>query len=185
MTNPTVSAVGKIVDATVSVKSGKMRVTIETDRPIDGEVLNCLSAVSNLKIDIKEYRPKRTLDANAYMWVLLDKLSAVLRVPKTDIYRSLIRDIGGNSEIVCVRESAVDKLCEAWERNGIGWQTERFPSKLRNCTNVVLYYGSSTYTSEQMALLLDRVIEECRWQNIETATPDEIANMKSLWATER
>ena len=66
-------------------------------------------------------------------------------------------------------------------RNGIGWQTERFPSKLPGCVNVILYYGSSTYDSAQMSVLIDRIVEECKLQNIPTATPDEIENMKSLW----
>lgn len=61
-------------------------------------------------LEIKEYRERRSLDANAYCWVLLDKLSAVMGKPKTEIYRDYIREIGGNSETVCVVNSATAAL---------------------------------------------------------------------------
>ena len=63
-----------------------------------------------IDIQIDKHRQRRSLDANAYCWVLLDKLAAVLRKPKTEIYRELIREVGGNSETVCCVEKAVDKL---------------------------------------------------------------------------
>lgn len=171
---------GRLVNASVGIQSGKPQITLETDETISGDILDEI-AKGDISIEIKPYRAKRSLDANAYCWVLLDKLSATLKIPKTEIYRILIRDIGGNSEVICVMESAADKLCDGWMRNGIGWQTERFPSKLPGCVNVILYYGSSTYDSAQMSALIDRIVEECKLQNIPTATPDEIENMKSLW----
>lgn len=171
---------GRLVNASVGIQSGKPQITLETDETINGDILDEI-AKGDISIEIKPYRAKRSLDANAYCWVLLDKLSATLKIPKTEIYRILIRDIGGNSEVICVMESAADKLREGWMRNGIGWQTERFPSKLPGCVNVILYYGSSTYDSAQMSALIDRIVEECKLQNIPTATPDEIENMKSLW----
>ena len=171
---------GRLVNASVGIQSGKPQITLETDETITGDMLDSL-AKGEISVEIKPYRAKRSLDANAYCWVLLDKLSEALRLSKSEIYRMLIRDIGGNSEVICVLESAADKLCEGWMRNGIGWQTERFSSKLPGCVNVILYYGSSTYDSTQMSVLIDRVVEECKIQNIQTATPEEIANMKSLW----
>lgn len=126
-------------------------------------------------------RKKRSLDCNAYFWVLLDKLSAVLHKPKTEIYRDYIKDIGGNSETVCVPTKAVEKLRDGWEHNGLGWQTDTMPSKLAGCTNVILYYGSSTYDSSQMSRLVDFAVEDCKAQGIDTATPEELARLKEAW----
>ena len=137
----------------------------------------------NYEIDRKP--KKRSLDANAYFFVLADKLSAALNIPKAEIYRGYIKEIGGVSETVCVKREAVDKLCDSWERNGLGWQTDTMPSKIHGCTNVVLYYGSSTYNTEQMSRLINLVVEDCKVQGIETKTPDEIANMLSLWGEAR
>jgi hypothetical protein len=87
--------------------------------------------------------------------------------------------------MVCVKNEAVERLCEGWRHNGLGWQTDIVPSKLKGCTNVILYYGSSTYNTEQMSRLINLIVEDCKIQGIETRTPEEIANMLSLWESER
>lgn len=133
------------------------------------------------KLTVKEHRERRSLDANAYCWVLLDKLAEKLSLPKTDVYRRFIREIGGNSETVCVVEKAADKLCDGWHHNGIGWQTERMTSKIDGCVNVILYYGSSTYDTKQMSRLIDMVVEECKEHGIETLTPMELDRLKDRW----
>ena len=140
-----------------------------------------MNGLDKLSIEIKPYRARRSLDANAYAWVLIDKLAEKLNESKENIYREYIKHIGGNSEIVCIKNNAVERLCEGWSKNGIGWQTDTFPSKLEGCTNVILYYGSSTYDSSQMTRLLDLIIQDCKQQGIPVETPDEIARLKSLW----
>lgn len=133
------------------------------------------------EVTASKKKKRRSLDANAYCWVLLDKLAAVLNRPKEEIYRQYIREIGGNSEIVCVVNAAVEKLCFGWERNGIGWQTETMPSKLEGCTNVILYYGSSTYDTAQMSRLINLIVEDCKAQGIETMTPYELDALIGRW----
>ena len=132
-------------------------------------------------VEIKEYRARRSLDANAYCFVLLDKLSVALGESKEELYRNYIKEIGGNSEVVCVLDSAVDKLRQGWEHNGLGWQTETFPSKIEGCTNVVLYYGSSIYDTAQMSRLIDLIIQDCKACGIETLPPERLAAMVEQW----
>ncbi len=81
------------------------------------------------KYEVKEYKEKRSLDSNAYCWVLLGKLQDKLDIPKEEIYRDLIKNIG-SYEIVPVKNEAVDKFRQAWSKNGIGWITETMNSKL-------------------------------------------------------
>jgi hypothetical protein len=140
-----------------------------------------MNGCEKLSIEIKPYRARRSLDANAYAWVLMDKLAEKLNESKENVYREFIKNIGGNSEIVCVKNSALDRLRDGWSKNGIGWQTDTFDSKIEGCTNVILYYGSSTYDTAQMSRLIDNVVQDCQAVGIETRTPDEIANMLSLW----
>lgn len=131
-----------------------------------------------LTVDNK--RKHRSLDANAYCWVLIGKLSEKLRIPPEEIYRSLIKEVG-SYEVACVQEKAADTLERLWRSNGIGWQTERLESKLEGCVNVILYYGSSQYDTRQMSRLIDLVVAECEAQGIETRTPEELAQLVSLW----
>lgn len=134
------------------------------------------------EVTIKEFRERRSLDANAYCWVLLDKLAEFLREPKEKIYRDYIKEIGGNCEVVCVLDSAVDKLRRGWERNGLGWLTDTAKSKIDGCTNVVLYYGSSAYDGRQMSRLVDMIIQDCRGCGIETLPPERLAAMVEEWS---
>ena len=75
---------------------------------------------------------------------MVDDVDQATGIPKTEVYRKVIREIGGVAEIVCVRTEAVDKFREGWEAHGLGLQTDVIPSKIEGCTNVVVYYGSST-----------------------------------------
>ena len=83
-----------------------------------------------IDIQIDKHRQRRSLDANAYCWVLLDKLAAALHKPKGEIYRELIREVGGNSETVCCVEKAVDKLVQLWGKNGLGGPPMWWTAKL-------------------------------------------------------
>lgn len=150
---------------------------------LDGCKTEEIEKLDNCEVDvvIKKYRKKRSLDANAYFWLLLDKLSVMVNLPKENIYKGYIRQIGGNNDVVCIQDKAVEKLCSGWNNNGIGWITDTFPSKIENCTNVILYYGSSTYNSYQMSRLIDFVIQDCKAQGIETMPPDKLEQLLSSW----
>lgn len=98
------------------------------------------------QLELREYRQKRSLDANAYAWTLIGKLAAETRIPKEEVYREAIRNIGGNCEVIPIRSKAVKKFMEAWSKNGIGWQCEDMgDSKFPGYRNLYVYYGSSVY----------------------------------------
>ena len=173
---------GKIVGANIDFKTNKPLLMLEVNERNDFEqIVDDLKDKDKLSIEVKPYRERRSLDANAYFFVLADKLAEKLNTTKEEIYRNAIKEIGGVSETVCVKNAAVERLCEGWHNNGLGWQTDTFPSKIEGCTNVILYYGSSTYDKAQMSRLLDLVIEECKLQGIPVETPNQIAEMKSRW----
>jgi hypothetical protein len=173
---------GKIVGANIDFRTNKPQLLLEINELNDFKcIVDDLKDKEKLSIEVKPYRQKRSLDANAYFWVLCDKLAEKLHKGKTEIYREYIKDIGGVSETVCVKNAAVQRLCDGWSKNGIGWQTETFESKLEGCTNVVLYYGSSTFSTSQMSALLDLIIQDCHDQGIVTETPNQIAEMKARW----
>ena len=173
---------GQIMGSSIDFVTGKAKLELSINEKHDFKALvNDMGQVEKLSIEIKPYRKKRSLDANAYCWTLLDKLAEKMGESKETIYRQYITNIGGNSEIVCVKNNAVDRLCQGWRRNGIGWQTETFDSKINGCTNVILYYGSSVYDTAQMSRLIDLVVQDCKEPGIPTATPNEIENLKSMW----
>lgn len=172
----------KIVDCTLDFKTGQPKVTFainEKNAFLQG--FDELKECEKLSLEVKPYRERRSLDANAYAWTLIHKLAEKMNISPEAVYREAIRNIGGVSEVVCVLDDAVDKLRSGWSHNGIGWQTDTFPSKLEGCTNVILYYGSSVYDTAQMSRLIDLIVQDCEAVGIETKTPDELAKLKALW----
>ena len=159
---------------------GEWEVTFSTKEDLSGLYDDLKDLPVN--VEIKKAANKRSRDANALAWVLIDKLSEKTHIGKTEIYRNAIREIGGVSELVCVQDKAVERLRSGWEKNGIGWQTEVATSKLPGCTNVILYYGSSTYDTAQMSRLLDLLIQECEQQGIPTLR-DEADVLLGKWGT--
>lgn len=131
---------------------------------------------------LKKQGKRRSLDANAYAWYLLGKLAEVTRIPREEIYRHLIPEIGGNFEILPIRDCAVDAFIERWGHGRLGWVVDNLgPSKLAGYTNLCAYYGSSVYDTAQMSRLIDLIVQECRQQDIETLGEREISLLKEEW----
>lgn len=131
--------------------------------------------------EIRAKKSLRSLDSNAYAWILIDKLAEATGIPKTDVYRNAVRDVGGNMEIVCVKAEAAPTLRKIWESRGIGWQSDENMSKLPGCVNVHLYYGSSTFDTAQMSRLIDNLIQDAKSVGIETLPPDKLKTMLEGW----
>lgn len=138
-------------------------------------------AGKDLKAEIKPFKAKRSISANAYAWTLINRLSEKLKITTTEIYKNAIRNIGGVSETICCQTKAVDNFRKVWESNGIGWQTEILDSKIEGCTNVICYYGSSEYDNEQMSRLIDNIVQDCKAVGIETMTPAELERLCDAW----
>ena len=146
------------------------------------KLIETLDESKEYTIEVKEKKKKRSLNSNSYAWVLLGKLAEKLRIPKTDIYRNYVKEIGGNTkDIVCVQDKALDKLRSAWESNGLGWVTDTLPSKIDGCTNVILYYGSSTYDVEQMSRLIQLIVQDCKQFGIPTYDREELDRLVQEW----
>lgn len=160
-------------------RDGKQRLTLE----LDGDFRDSFDALRDkpVEVEVKRWRKRRSLDANAYFWALCGKLAEATGQPREAIYREAIRNIGGNCETVCVLEAAAEKLRQGWEHNGLGWVTDTLPSKLPGCVNVLLYYGSSTYDTAQMSRLIDNIVQDCRAVGVETLTPEELARLTEEW----
>lgn len=170
--------IGHLIDL-VTGRNGRQRVTIE----LNGDFAETFDSLKDkvVSVDVKQYRERRSLDANAYCWVLVDKIAHERGLPKAEVYRQAIRDIGGVSDTLCMRTKAVDQFRRIWERNGLGYQTDIMASKIPGCTNVIAYYGSSVYDTKQMSALIDALVQDAQALGIETRTPEQLEQMKTDW----
>jgi len=129
--------------------------------------------------DVRRFYNKRSIDANAYAWVLCDKIAEAIRSTKENIYVEAVRQVGAFVDLH-VKDSEFVAARAAWHRNGLGWTTELIEQRSGYIT-FRAYYGSFIYNTQQMSRLIDWLIEEAQELGIETKTPDEVANMLSLW----
>lgn len=160
----------RIISINRDWKSGKFQIAFEMDRrpeEIQGDV----------RLIYKKWRNRRSLDANAYMWVLLQDMALQLDSTAEEIYEDMLqryglldRDESGYIPITMRADIDSSHLPGHWKldriRSTIAWKVY---FRIR---------GTSEYDTKEMSWFLDRVIEEAKSIGVETMTPDEIERLK-------
>ena len=141
------------------------------------ELDEALAKEKLLDVEIKVHREKRSLNANAYLWVLLSKLAEALNTNKDELYLLMLERYGIFTHII-VKPEAVDKVMQTWRtvRNLGGIHIGGKIGVQLQC-----YFGSSTYNTKEMATLIDGIVGECKEMGIEALPSDEIEAMKAEW----
>ena len=133
-------------------------------------------------LEVKEHKKKRSLDANAYAWVLINKIADALRITPKEIYRQAIQNVGGNYEVIPIKDEAANHFKQVWEAQGLGWHcVDMGKSKLQGFRNLRAYYGSSTFSVQQMQVFIDNLVQDCKALNIEVKSDEEIASLMGAW----
>ena len=132
----------------------KPLVTFELDT-VDGDWLDRIKD-KVLEITIEVFRKKRSLNANAYMWVLVGKIAEEIGVPEIEVYQKAILDVGVHRDWHGLTEEDETTLKALWARQGKGWFSERLDYE-PDGEHIILrtYYGSSVYNTKQMSRLID------------------------------
>ena len=151
--------IGQLRDLTLNRDGTQnITVTVKADFRQEFDKLNG----QELSIEIKKYRRRRSLDANAFCWALCADIGKAMTppLPKEDVYRKAIRDVGEYVPLP-IREDAIEAFAEKWSHNGVGWFAETIGnSKLPGYKLVFAYYGSSTYDTKQMSILIDHLVDD-------------------------
>jgi hypothetical protein len=142
-----------------------------------------LQGKERLTVEVKEFKAKRSLSANAYAWVLIHKLAEKLNLDSVEVYRQFIKELRVFKPIE-IKNDAVSTFIKAWSMHGLGWIAEEVDSGQDGFTIINAYYGSSTYNTRQMTKFIENIVNECKSEGIETKTPEEIAKITSLWKAE-
>lgn len=143
--------------------------------------LNELDLSKEYTLEMKQKKRNRSLDANAYFWKLIHQLAIKLDIAYMELYRFYIKDYGVYN-IVPIRQDAVKRWVENWEKNGSGWVCESIgKSKFQGYENIKCFFGSSTYNTKEMSRLIDAVVKDCKENGIETMTPSELERLKQEW----
>nr|DAY39451.1 MAG TPA: NinB protein [Caudoviricetes sp.] len=136
------------------------------------------------QFELKEYKEKRSLNANAYCWVLCDKIAKELSkegtvTTKEIVYKDAITQIG-SFEPMIIEEKAFENFERIWSRQGLGFIVQEV-SRKDKCIRVNCYYGSSTYNTKEMSLLIQLLVDLAKSLNIETKPEYEIKSLLERW----
>jgi hypothetical protein len=148
-----------------------VQVTFTTDR--DDNALNKLIKLIKSKVNFtfKKYREKRSLDANAYAWVLIGKIADVLREDKEKVYEYMLKHYGQSTLVSVANNVDVKSYFKHYEAVFMN----------DTHTEYLVMKGSSEYDTKEMSILIDGIVQEAKELGIETETPENLERMKSLW----
>lgn len=174
---------GIILKTDTDINTRKLKISLLVDIN-NKDVVEQLKNENKLCIELKKWRQKRSLDANSYCWVLCDKIAKELCkdgtiVTKEDVYKDAILQIGSFEPFI-VQEKTYMNFKRIWEKQGLGFLVQEV-SKKDKCIKVNCYYGSSTYNTKEMSLLIECIVELAKTLNIETKPQNEIDSLLKEW----
>ena len=166
---------GKIDDVTVSL-TGKPKLTLVINEKSD---LLCgyddLKDFEKLSIEIKPYREKRSLNANAYAWKLIGEIADIVRSSKDEVYLEMLRKYGQSELISVLSHIPIEQYVKYCDEVGESKLNGKMFKHYR------VYKGSSEFDTREMSILIDGIVGEAKELGIQTETPAELERMKSLW----
>lgn len=135
-----------------------------------------------VRVELREFHPHRSLNANAYAWELIDQIAARMALPKTDVYRAAIQDIGGVSITAEMETAAIPTFRRIWEHGHTGRQVVVVPGNTDPLTEIVrIYFGSSEYDTVQMSRLIDHLIQDAEALGIPTLPDPDREKLLNKW----
>lgn len=168
--------VGKFKSIAKDWMSGKWEITFETNENITGSIDKIKDKL--LRLTAKQYREKRSLDSNAYAWVLMQKIAEAIQSDKWSVYLMMLERYSRAFTHIIVKPDIVDRVKAEWRT-----VRELGEITVNGMTGIQLqcYFGSSTFDTKEMSVFIDGLVDECRQLGIETLPPEEIERMKREW----
>lgn len=155
-------------------------------------VLNIAVEVPNNKIDavLEKIRcgceisfvakhKNRSLNANAYMWVLCDQIAEIIQSTKEEVYRQAVMNVGVFAPI-CVKEVAYSHTKRVWESRGVGYILQDV-ARRSGWVLCNAYIGSSEYSSKEMSRLINELAQEAENVGIDTISSKEREELILKW----
>lgn len=167
---------GRIVGANIDFNTKKPTISFEINERNDFErMVDDLKDKEKLSIEVKPYREKRSLNANAYAWVLIGKIADKIRAGKDEVYLKCLKRYGQSDLISMLSTIPVGCYLKYYEEAGTAMLNGK------EFTHYRVFKGSSEFDTYEMSIFIDGVVSEAKDLGISTETPEELARMKSMW----
>ena len=155
---------GKLRDMTIN-RDGSQNVTVTVTSDF-AKAFDSLKG-KDLSIEIKKDSKGRSRDANSFCWALCSDIGRAMNppIPKEEVYRMAIADVGIfiDKELIAWD---VETVRRRWESHGTGWVFEVVDDAHVGWKTCNLYFGTSTYTVDEMRRVLDWLVDEATQMEI-------------------
>jgi hypothetical protein len=132
----------------------------------------------NEEYELRLIRKKRSLDSNSFCWKICTEIANVVGNTKEDVYRDAINHVGVYETLQFADDEAMERFKAKWRTNGEGWLTKTLDKQKRI---LMAYYGSSSYDTKEMSVLIDYLVREAGDLGIQVLTEEQIELMKTEW----
>lgn len=185
---------GKLKQPIIDFITGRLTVLFEPNEEFR-EAYEELKDYDNLSFEIKPYRRRRSLDANAYYWTLLTKFSKVIGLSNPEAHNMMLCGYGqaelfeGKPVYITIpdTEDAEKQVKKATDYH-------LYPtSQVREGIDGIMYRtykllrGSHTFNTEEMSRLINGLVECCKEAGLadaDIASSDEKRILKERYGVE-
>ena len=167
---------GNVQNLAIDFKTQKAVLTLIIDQKKDAvDCYDELRDVEKIAVKIDKYREKRSLNANAYAWLLIGKIGDILNASKEEVYFQMLKRYGQGEVISVLSHISLERFIKHYEKIG--------ESNLngKDFTHYKVFKGSSEFDTKEMSIFIDGIVSEAQALNIQTQTPAQLAELKSLW----
>ena len=152
---------------------GKQRMTFTLDRRVDAtDLKDC-----DIRLKATKWREKRSLNANGLLWACLDKIASALNTDKWQVYLMMLKRYGKFTYLI-VPKGAAEKTKEMWRESE---EVGDIVVNGRTATQMLCYFGSSTYDTKEFSKLLNGVISEMKEMGLETPMDEDLYRALREW----
>lgn len=131
-----------------------------------------------VKVEITKASDRRSNNQNRFAWELIDKIAAARHEKISTVYRESLRDVGGTSTLIGMKDEAIPVFREGWEKGHLGRSVDIIPGSTKpGWSNVKIQFGSSEFDTEQMSRLIDNLIQDAEALGIPTISDKELERL--------
>ena len=174
---------GQVADVSIDYKTNKPKITFLINEKEALAQVDEIKDLEKVRVEAKKYRQKRSLDANAYFHVLVNKLARHFKMSDSDMkikmnleYGTVALNLDGTKVGIKVPKGTDIQQFYPYCK----WFGECEEGDLA-FDKFLMYKQTHTLDTKEMSQLIDGVVQECKEVGIETLTPEELKSMLNEW----
>ncbi len=128
-----------------------------------------------LSVLFKEYRKRRSKNANAFCWAMCNEIANLLRTDKDSVYLTMLKRYGQSAVISIRSDIPFGGYLKYFEVEGESTLNGK------DFTHYKVFKGSSEYDTREMSIFLDGIVSEAQALGIPVLSDSELALLKDEW----